>query len=96
VDGYAAALTRFDAKLGELLSRLGEDDMLLITADHGCDPSTPSTDHSREYTPMLICGKSVRGGVDLGTRPTFADISATILEYLGVDQSETAGESFLM
>jgi phosphopentomutase len=94
VDGYAAALTRFDAKLGELLSRLGEDDMLLITADHGCDPSTPSTDHSREYTPMLIYGKGVRGGVDLGTRPTFADISATVLDALGVDRGATAGESF--
>ncbi|MBR0443304.1 MAG: phosphopentomutase [Clostridia bacterium] len=94
VDGYAAALTRFDRQLGELLPLLGNDDVLIITADHGCDPSTPSTDHSREYTPMLICGKGVKSGINLGTRTTFADISATVLDALGVDQGETAGESF--
>jgi phosphopentomutase len=94
VDGYAAALTRFDRQLGELLPLLGEDDMLLITADHGCDPATPSTDHSREYTPMLIYGKGVKGGVNLGTRATFADISATVLDALGVDAGTTAGDSF--
>ena len=93
VDGYAAALTRFDRRLGDLLACLGEDDVLMITADHGCDPSTPSTDHSREYTPWLICGKSVASGVDLGTRATFADISATVLEALGVDRGDTAGKS---
>ena len=72
---------------------LGEEDVLMITADHGCDPSTPSTDHSRECTPLLIWGAGVRSGIDLGTRPTFADISATVLEALGVDRGETAGES---
>lgn len=55
----------------------------MITADHGCDPVTPSTDHSREYVPWLVCGPRVRKGVDLGTRPTFADVSATVLDYLG-------------
>ncbi len=94
VAGYAAAATEFDRFLGGFLEKMGEDDVLLITADHGCDPSTPSTDHSREYTPMLICGASVRAGVDLGTRATFADISATVLDFFGVPQENTAGESF--
>lgn len=95
VAGYAAAMTEFDRWLGGFLPGLRDDDLLIITADHGCDPSTPSTDHSREYTPMLICGKNVRRGVNLGTRSTFADISATILDYFGVDKENTAGESFL-
>lgn len=94
VEGYAKALTYFDNRLPELLAALGEDDILMITADHGCDPSTPSTDHSREYTPLVIAGNPVKAGVNLGTRKTFADIAATILDYLGV-QGETAGESFL-
>lgn len=94
VEGYAKALTYFDSRLPELLAALGEEDILMITADHGCDPSTPSTDHSREYTPLVIAGKPVKAGVNLGTRKTFADIAATILDYLGV-QGETAGESFL-
>ncbi len=95
VAGYAAAATEFDEFLGGFLSDMGEGDVLLITADHGCDPSTPSTDHSREYTPMLICGKGIKGGVDLGTRETFADISATVLDYFGVPKEGTAGTSFL-
>ena len=94
VEGYAKALTYFDNRLPELLAALGEEDILMITADHGCDPSTPSTDHSREYTPLVIAGRPVKAGVNLGTRKTFADIAATILDYLGV-QGETAGESFL-
>lgn len=94
VEGYAKALTYFDSRLPELLERLREDDMLIITADHGCDPSTESTDHSREYTPCLIYGKKIKESVNLGTRDTFADISATILEYLGLKIS-TAGDSFL-
>lgn len=94
VDGYAAALTRFDGQLGKLLPTLGGNDVLIITADHGCDPSTPSTDHSREYTPMLICGPGVRCGVNLGTRIGFSDISATVLDMLGVDRGTTAGDSF--
>ena len=95
VAGYANAMTEFDGQLATFLDNMREDDLLIITADHGCDPSTPSTDHSREYVPMLIFGSNVKGGVDLGTRDSFADISATVLEYLGVDQKDTKGKSFL-
>ena len=94
VPGYAAAMTSFDRYLGEFLKNMRKDDILLITADHGCDPSTPSTDHSREYTPMLICGDGIKRGVDLGTRSAFADISASVLDFLGIPLEETAGESF--
>ena len=96
IGGYARAMSEFDAWLGGFLNEMKENDLLIITADHGCDPSTSSTDHSREYTPLLMLGKSVKTGVELGTRPTFADISATILDYLGVEQGETVGESFWM
>lgn len=95
VAGYAKAMTEFDVSLGTFMENMQDDDVLIITADHGCDPSTPSTDHSREYTPMLIYGKNIKNGVDLGTRKSFADISVTVLEYLGVDQEGTCGESFL-
>ena len=95
VKGYAAAATEFDEFLPAFLNGMKEDDVLLITADHGCDPSTPSTDHSREYTPMLVCGKKIKSGVDLGTRASFSDISATVLDYFGVAREGTAGESFL-
>ena len=95
VKGYAAASTEFDNFLTDFLKDMKRDDVLLITADHGCDPATPSTDHSREYTPMLICGDAIKSGVNLGTRKTFADISATVLEYFGVAQKDTKGESFL-
>ena len=94
VEGYAKALTTFDRQLQEFLPKMRDDDILIITADHGCDPSTPSTDHSREDIPMLMYGKHVRRGLNLGTRVGFSDISATVLEYLGVDQQETAGHSF--
>ena len=94
VAGYANAMTEFDRWLEDFLPTLGEEDLLLITADHGCDPSTPSTDHSREYTPLLLIGRAVRP-VNLGTRATFADISATVLDYLGVPQGDPAGESLL-
>lgn len=94
VAGYASAATEFDNFLPSFLKDMREDDVLLITADHGCDPATPSTDHSREYTPMLIYGKHVKSGVNLGTRASFADISATVLEYFGVAQAGTRGESF--
>ena len=71
------------------------DDLLIITADHGCDPGyTKTTDHSREYTPMLACGANFKQGLDLGTRGSFADIAATVCEYLGVS-AETDGKSFL-
>ena len=95
LEGYARALTDFDKRLGEMLPLLGEDDMLIITADHGCDPSTPSTDHSREYTPMVAYGAKIREGVNLGTRETFADIGATVLEWFGADASKIYGNSFL-
>lgn len=93
-DGYAKALTKFDTQLGELLKLLKDDDILIITADHGCDPTTESTDHSREYTPMLIFGNKIKNGVDLKTRSSFSDISATVLEYFNVNNT-AAGESFL-
>lgn len=95
VAGYASAMTEFDGYLGEFLKGMRSDDILIITADHGCDPATPSTDHSREYTPMLVCGQKIKQGVDLGIRSSFADISATVLEYLGIDKETTAGDSFL-
>lgn len=94
VDGYANALTEFDEELRELLPLLQKDDLLVITADHGCDPSTPSTDHSREHVPVLLYGEPVKAGVNLGTRPTYADLAATVAEYLGV-KADIAGESFL-
>ena len=94
IAGYAQALTEFDAWLGGFAERMGKDDICIITADHGCDPATPSTDHSREHTPMLIFGKSIREGVDLGTRASFADIGATILESFGITDGGIAGESF--
>ena len=94
-DGYAAAMTEFDRSLGQLLPLLGKEDLLMITADHGCDPSTPSTDHSREYTPLLILGDAVRGGVNLGTRESFADIGATVLDYFGICPTAIDGESLL-
>lgn len=85
VDGYAKALTYFDGRLPEIMGRLREEDILMITADHGCDPGyTISTDHSREYTPFLMYGKNVIPG-NLGTRETFADIGATVLDYFGIE-----------
>ena len=95
VGGYARALSAFDAWLGEFLPKLKEDDMLIITADHGCDPATPSTDHSREYTPMIAYGDKLKNGVNLGTRETFADIGATVLEWFGESSDEVYGNSFL-
>lgn len=95
VAGYAKAMSEFDAQLPSLLEKMRKDDILIITADHGCDPATPSTDHSREHTPMLIFGENIKAGVDLKTRSSFADISATVLEYLEVPQGNTAGKSFL-
>ena len=94
VDGYARALTYFDGKLPEILDRLREEDILMITADHGCDPGYKvSTDHSREHTPFLMYGSLVEPG-NLGTRETFADIGATVLAYFGI-KPEFAGTSML-
>ena len=93
IDGYANALTEFDTWLGDFERTLGEDDLVLITADHGCDPAyTATTDHTREYVPLIALGKQVRPG-SLGTRASFADIAATVTELLGVPY-ETPGKSF--
>lgn len=94
VDGYAKALSYFDEQLPKILDGLKTEDILMITADHGCDPSTPSTDHSREYIPLVIYGNNVKQGCNLGTRKTFADIGATILDYFNI-KPEIAGTSFL-
>ena len=94
VDGYAAALTYFDERLPELLGLLKEEDILMITADHGCDPSTSSTDHSREYVPLIMAGPHIKAGTNLGTRKSFADIGRTVLDYFGL-KNGIAGESFL-
>lgn len=94
VDGYAAALTEFDGQLRKLLPMLKEDDLLFITADHGCDPSTPSTDHSREHVPLLAYGAKIKAAYNLGTRSTYADLAATVAEYFGV-KANIAGTSFL-
>ena len=92
--GYAANLERFDARLPELLAMLRDDDVLVITADHGNDPTTPSTDHSREHVPLLVFGRRVKGGVDLGTRATFSDLGQTLAESFGVGPL-AHGRSFL-
>ena len=93
IDGYAGALSEFDAWLGGFLPTLGEEDLVMITADHGCDPGyRATTDHTREYVPLLILGKQVKP-VNLGTRKTFADIAATVTDLLGVDY-QTEGKSF--
>ena len=93
VDGYANALTEFDTWLGGFMEQLGEEDLVMITADHGCDPAyTATTDHTREYVPLVMLGKRVKP-VNLGTRESFADIAATVTELLGVPY-ETPGKSF--
>lgn len=93
VEGYAAALNEFDAQLGELMSLLKEDDIVIITADHGCDPTTEGSDHSREYVPMLIFGENIKSEVDLGTRASFSDIAATLADIFKVE-NPAFGESF--
>jgi phosphopentomutase len=94
VAGYAANLERFDARLARLLPRLAPADLLAVTADHGNDPTTPSTDHSREYVPLMLAGAAVRAGVDLGTRTTFADLGQTIAELFEIGPL-AHGTSFL-
>jgi phosphopentomutase len=93
VKGFKRGLEEFDLALPEITAGLREPDVLIITADHGTDPTTPSTDHSREYVPILVCGPRLKQGVDLGTRETFADIGATVAEVFGVEVE--AGKSFL-
>ena len=91
--GYARALNEFDAWLGGFLSQLKEDDVLIITADHGCDPATPSTDHSREYVPLLICGKKIKP-CDLNTLSGFSCIAKTVCDIFGAE-IDCEGESFV-
>jgi phosphopentomutase len=92
-EGYARAIEEFDAWLPLFTKSLKPDDLLIITADHGCDPTTPSTDHSREYVPVLAWSPSKSGGADLGLRPTLSDVGQTVAENFGARISK--GESFL-
>ena len=93
IDGYANALTEFDTWLGNFVAGLGDEDIVMVTADHGCDPAyTATTDHTREYVPLVVLGKQVKP-VNLGTRGSFADIAATVAELLGVEL-DTPGQSF--
>lgn len=94
VEGYAKALEYFDAKLTEIFAAMGDEDILIVTADHGCDPVYPGTDHTREYIPILVYGKHLNKGVSLGTRATFADIGSTVFEYITGEPWRT-GSSFL-
>lgn len=91
--GYGKAIEDFDSRLEEIYSKLRDEDLLIITADHGCDPTTESTDHSREYIPILVYGKNVKEGINIGVRKSFTDIGKTILDYLEIDNSLN-GESF--
>lgn len=94
IEGYAQASTDFDIQLGQMLDKMRDEDVLIITADHGCDPSTPSTDHSREHTPMLIFGNNIKEGVDLKTRDSFSDIAKTIADIFNT-AGDFSGKSFL-
>lgn len=87
VKGYAAALEYFDARLPELMAKLNDEDLLIITADHGCDPTYSGTDHTREYVPMLVWSRSINRGTDLGTRETYADMAATIADFFGLHET---------
>ena len=93
VEGYANALEEMDNFLPQLLNKMKKDDLLILTADHGCDPTTASTDHSREYVPLLVYSPSIKGGVNLGVRKSFADIAKTIDDIFGLGKIEN-GESF--
>ncbi len=90
--GYTNALNRFDMQLGELMKIISDDDMIMITADHGCDPNFSGTDHTREYIPLLVYGKNIKS-VNIGTRTSFADISATICDIFNID-ADISGNSF--
>lgn len=94
IAGYARATTEFDVQLGTFMEHMREDDVLMITADHGCDPGAPGTDHTREYVPLLVYGAPIRQGLNLGTYPTFAMIGATVADMFGAGLT-TKGESLL-
>jgi len=93
VEGYARALESFDARLPEIIDAMRDDDLLILTADHGNDPSMPGSDHTREYAPLLVYGKNARAGIDLGTRQSLSDIGQTIASNFGLELKD--GESFL-
>lgn len=95
IDGYAAAVSAFDSRLGQVLDLLGDEDVIMVTADHGCDPGFKGTDHTREYVPLLIYGKMLKKGIDLGTRDCFGDIAATVLDMFGISYENISGQSFL-
>ncbi|NLG32815.1 MAG: phosphopentomutase [Syntrophomonadaceae bacterium] len=94
--GYARALGEFDFRLPEIMQRMNTEDLLIITADHGCDPTTVSTDHTREEVPLFVYSKVLKPNVDLGVRESFADIGASIAEYLGIPYQDRPGKSFIM
>ncbi|WP_411679233.1 phosphopentomutase [Clostridium thailandense] len=94
VQGYANALREVDRRLSEITSLMKKDDVLILTADHGCDPTTESTDHSREYIPLLVYGEDIKKGVNIGIRNSFSDIGKTILDLLNIE-NDLYGESFL-
>ncbi|MEG2811834.1 MAG: phosphopentomutase, partial [Clostridium sp.] len=92
-EGYKAALEEFDVMLKDVLDSMKVEDILILTADHGCDPTTKGTDHTREYTPLLVYGSSIKGGVNIGTRDSFADIGKTVLDILNIN-NDIDGNSF--
>ena len=92
-EGYARALEELDRVLPDIINRLRDGDVLVFTADHGCDPTTPSTDHSREYVPLLVIGRKVMAGTNLGVRESFADLGKTIIDLLGVPEDELPGQT---
>ena len=93
VVGFAECLEAFDSYIPEILGRLGDDGMLLLTADHGCDPTYPGTDHTREQVPLMVYGLGLNEGVDLGTRETFADLGKTVLDAFDIE-NDLDGTSF--
>ncbi len=93
VEAYGQGLVEFDKRIPEIIDAMRDDDVLIITADHGCDPTTPGTDHTREYIPFLAYGKTLKQGVSIGTRPSFADIAQTIAQMFGV-KATSSGEGF--
>ena len=95
IEGFAKSLEETDRYIGEFMKLQGDDDLMIITADHGVDPGYPGTDHTRECVPLLIYSKAMQGGRSLGTRETYADIAATCMDYLGLDKDKIKGKSFL-
>jgi len=93
--GYANALEEFDKRLPEIYNEMNHEDILVLTADHGCDPTTPSTDHSREMVPLLIYGRNIKEGINLGVRDSFSDLGETVLKYFDVNKGKQVGKSFL-